>query len=203
MLRNCRRSVRTSRWALALLAALALGQAACTPAGTVIGAGAVAGTASQTERGIVGVARDTRIQTEINHYLFQKNVDLFGAVGLSVSEARVLLTGKVGKTQDRIEASRLAWQAEGVREVINEIQVVDKSDIVDAARDAWITTQLNTKLLFDKEIMSINYTVDTVNGVVYLFGIAQSAGEHGRVLGHARAINYVRNVVSYVRVPAS
>ena len=183
---------------LLLLAPIAIG--ACTPVGVAIGAGATAATASQSERGLEGTARDITLKTEINHYLFQANVDLFSAVGLSVDDGRVLLTGSVEKPEDRIEAARLAWKADGVREVINEIQVNDKSDIVDKARDSWIETQLEAKLLFDGSIQSINYDIDTVNGTVYIFGIAQDNAEQQRVINHARNLNYVRNVISYVRI---
>ncbi|MEP3115307.1 BON domain-containing protein [Nisaea sp.] len=176
------------------------GIGACTPIGALVGAGAAAGTASQSERGLEGTAKDIALYTEINHYLFQSNVDLFAAVGLSVESGRVLLTGSVEKPDDRIEAARLAWKADGVREVINEIQVVDNSDIIDKARDTWIETQLEAKLLFDGAIQSINYSIDTVNGTVYIFGTAQDNAEHLRVVNHARNLNYVRNVVSYVRV---
>ena len=190
------------RAALLILPILLLTLAAggCTPVGVAVGAGATAATASQSERGLEGTARDIAIKTEINHYLFQKNVDLFSAVGLSVEDGRVLLTGSVPKPEDRIEAARLAWKADGIREVINEIQVVDNSDIVDKARDTWIETQLETKMLFDGGISSINYDVDTVNGTVYLFGIAQNGTELQLVIDHARNLDYVRNVVSYVRI---
>lgn len=183
---------------LLLLAPFGLG--ACTPIGAAIGAGAVAGTAGQSERGLEGTANDIALSTEINHYLFQSNVDLFSAVGLSIKDGRVLLTGSVEKPEDRIEAARLAWKADGVREVINEIQVVDNSDIIDKARDTWIETQLETKLLFDGSVQSINYDIDTVNGTVYIFGTAQDNAEHLRVVNHARNLKYVRNVISYVRI---
>lgn len=183
---------------LLLFAPLGLG--ACTPIGAAVGVGAIAGTAGQSERGLEGTAKDIALSTEINHYLFQSNVDLFSAVGLSIKDGRVLLTGSVEKPEDRIEAARLAWKADGVREVINEIQVVDNSDIIDKARDTWIETQLETQLLFDGSIQSINYDIDTVNGTVYIFGTAQDNAEQQRVVNHARNLKYVRNVVSYVRI---
>ena len=101
-------------------------------------------------------------------------------------------------TETGIEAVRLAWQAPGVREVINEIEVNDTSGLDDQARDAWIATQLKTNLLFDKNVSSINYSIETVNKVIYLMGVAQSQAELNRVIGHAKDIAYVRRVVSYV-----
>ena len=87
-----------------------------------------------------------------------------------------------------------------MREVINEINVDKSSGISGYATDAWITGQLKSKLLLDKYIQSINYTVETVNGTVYLMGVAQDQKELDRVVNHARTVGRVRNVVSYVRL---
>ena len=174
------------------------GLAACSPTGIAVGAGASVATATQTDKGIRSTATDLRIRTEINHYLFQKDVDLFGAVGLAVERGRVLLTGAVQKPENRIEATRLAWQADGVREVINEIQVRDTASLTDRARDIVTNKRLQGTLLLDKDVKSINYSTNTVNGIVYLFGLARDQSELDRVINHARNIEYVAKVVSYV-----
>ena len=188
------------RMAVASIGIMGLGLAGCGPTGLAVGAGASVATASQTEKGITVAARDLRIRTEINHYLFQKTVDLFSAVSLSVESGRVLLTGAVERPEDRIEATRLSWQADGVREVINEVQVRNGASLTDRAQDIVINKRLQGALLFDKDIKSINFSTDTVNGVVYLFGVARDQSELDRVINHARNLEYVTNVVSYVTV---
>jgi len=202
-MRHWRRRMTGRSLVITGLSAAALTLAGCSATGVATGAGATVATAGQTEKGIGSAAIDLRIRTEINHYLFQKDVDLFGAVSLAVEEGRVLLTGQVPKADDRIEATRLAWQAAGVREVINEIQVQDAASITDRARDVFINKSLQGQLLLDKDIRSINYSTDTVNTVVYLFGTARSQAELDRVINHARNIQYVSNVVSYVTVTSS
>ena len=117
---------------------------------------------------------------------------------LQVQEGHVLLSGNVRLPEQRIEAVRLAWQAPGVREVINEIEINDTSSLSDAARDSWITTKLETTLLFDSQVSSTNYSIETVNQVVYFMGVAASQAELDRVIAHAKDISYVRRVVSYV-----
>ncbi len=97
---------------------------------------------------------------------------------------------------------RLAWQATGVKEVINEITVAPTGRSKDYVRDTWITAQLKTKFLFDKAVTAINYSVDTVNYTVYLFGIAQDKAELERVINHARNVKFVRRVVSHVLLKA-
>jgi osmotically-inducible protein OsmY len=168
----------------------------CTSA--LIGATTTAGVALAQERSVGQAMDDTTILATINHYLLKKSDSLFLKVDVEVVEGRVLLTGNVDNPEDRIAVARISWQARGVREVLNELEINDQSGPRDYAKDVWITTQLKVKLLGDGQISAINYSVDTLNGVVYLFGIAQSQKELDRATGHARNIKGVVKVVSHV-----
>lgn len=175
---------------------------ACTPVGAVLGAGAATGLAAYQERGVDGVARDLRTSSRILDMFARTDHRLLGAIGVEVYEGRALLTGQVETEDMRAAAVRLAWGAEGVTDVINEIHVTSESGMIDTARDAWITTQLETKLTFDERVLAINYAIETSGATVYLIGIAQNESELDRVKNHARGIPYVRHIVSHVRVKA-
>ena len=112
---------------------------------------------------------------------------------------QMLLTGILPNEEMRATAVSLTWKAEGVTDVINEIQIRETS-LRELAKDSWITAQLKSKLTFDKKIMAINYSIETVNGNVYLIGIAQNQQELGGVIAHARNLSYVRRIISHVRV---
>ncbi|MGF1595291.1 MAG: BON domain-containing protein [Kiloniellaceae bacterium] len=186
---------------LALFAAISLAglwAGGCTPVGVAAGGAAVGVTAAQSEKGFRRSVADTEIRIAINDLWFQADEEMFRKVNLQVQEGRVLLSGNVRLPEQRVEAVRLAWQAPGVREVINEIEVSDTSGLSNLARDTWISTQLKSTLLFDKDVSSIDYSIETVNQVIYLMGVAQSQAELDRVIGHAKDISYVRRVVSYV-----
>jgi osmotically-inducible protein OsmY len=173
---------------------------ACTPLGLATSAATGAGKAVAEEGGISGAATDARIQIEINDLWFKSNVDMFGKLDMTVKQGRVLITGIVQNPEHRVEAVRLAWQPKGVKQVINEIRVAKSEGITGYAKDAWIATSLRTKMTFDKEIRSINYTIDTVGGTIYLMGIAQSQLELNRVVQLGRTIKGVKGVVSYVKL---
>ncbi len=194
---------RFALWPTGVLLAAGLGLTlgACAPA--VVGAGAAVGVTAAQERGFKGAMSDTEIRLEINHLWFQESTSLYSKVNLQVQEGRVLLTGNVPDPEARLSAVRLAWQAKGVGEVINEIEVRDTSALLDAARDEWISAELKARILVDRAIVSINYSIETVNQEVYLIGVAQSQAELDRVIAHAKDIAYVRRVVSYVRVKES
>ena len=181
----------------ALLSLLAL--TACAAPGIVAGA-ATAGLAVVQERSIGTVIDDTAIELQIQHYLLQASDGLFIRVGIEVHEGRVLLTGVVPAPDDRVEAVRQAWQVNGVLEVINEVQVSDRAGIVNYLRDVKITSQLRFQMLRDRDISDVNYTVETVNGIVYLMGIARSRPELDKVTTQARNIAGVQKVISHVRL---
>ena len=180
----------------ATLGCLSVALSACV--GIMLGAGATGATAAAQERGFKTAASDTVIRAEINALWLDHDEEMYRKVTLSISEARVMLTGRVKSEEMMFDAVRLAWKAEGVSEVINEVQVDDQSGFGDFLRDTWISASLKTTLAMDERVESINYSIDAVSGIVYLFGIAQDKDELERVSNHAKNVSYVRKVVSHV-----
>jgi osmotically-inducible protein OsmY len=184
--------------ALALAAALIQPLAGCVE--VAAGGAAAVTTAALEERGLKAAVNDNVIRARILDKWIDHSEEMTRKVDIGVTEGRVLLTGIVPNQQMRLDAVRFAWQADGVKEIINEIQVDSSAGIGTFARDTWITTQLISKLTFDKRVSSINYSVETVAGTVYLMGIAQDQAELNRVQNHARNLSHVRRVVTYVRL---
>lgn len=173
---------------------------ACTPIGVVAGLGATAGVAAMQERGITGASRDVSLEMAIHARLVRENPALVPHVGVDVYSARALLTGTVENEDQRADAIRLAWEVEGISDVYNEIEVADPANLLDKSHDAWITARVNALLAMEPDIKSINYSPTTHDRVVYLMGIAQSQQELDRALAKIRAVDYVRKVVSHIRV---
>lgn len=162
-------------------------------------AGAV-GKSTVEERTFGETIDDATIHAEITHYFVQADVnDMLPNVTARVREGRVLLTGTVEREATAREAVRLTWIAKGVKEVINTIEVNDKTTILDDVNDGWIETQIETRLLATQKIRSLNYTVEVENNVVYLLGVAQNEEELRRVTHIASITKGVKKVVSYVR----
>lgn len=170
----------------------------CIPA-AIVGGTASLGTTLAEERKIGEVLSDTEIRTSINALWLDYDPKISELVGLQVRQGRVLLTGIMDTPLRQIDAVRLAWEARGVKEVIDETRL-GNSDVNLYAKDSWITTKLTTEMLFNQDISSINYNVKTVGGIVYLIGIAQNQKELDNVIQMARKIDGVKNVVSHVRM---
>ncbi len=177
-----------------LIASLAL--SGCV--GTAIGAGATTGIAVAQERSIGTAVDDTSIQFRINERLLRESEMLFAKTNLDVVEGRVMLTGVVPTQADRDSAAELAWKVKGVNEVLNELQIARPGDVSSFVKDASITAQLRFKMLSDRDIHAINFTLTTVNAIVYLLGIARTEVEHQKLVEHARNVKGVKKVVSHV-----
>ena len=185
---------------LLIAAVLALALAGCSTTDLAVGAGATVANAASEERGLGQAADDNRIALDIQAGLVGAGQGMFTKVDVSIEEARVLLTGRVERPEMRVEAVRIAWQVDGVAEVIDRIEVAESEDFGGYMDDLWIEEKLRAKILLDSHVRSINYSIDCVAGTIYLMGVAQDATELQRVIDHARDVPYVRAVVSYVRL---
>ncbi len=174
--------------------------AACSPAGVAIGAGASVAVAAAEERGVSGAATDTGARFEINKLWLEEDIELYRRVGMQIYEGRVLVSGIVPNDDMRDRAIQLAWQPNAVRTVINEVQVGDDKGLDQAARDNWTTAQVKARLLLDREVDAINYRSRTVDGTVYVIGIAQDPDELALVMQLVSTTQGVEKVVNHVLV---
>ena len=190
------RSSTSLAMAIAMLVLGGLLFSGCAPA--VIGVGTAAVAASSTEKGLSTSVSDGVIFTKIQDNFLQTDASLPTVVDVTVNDGAVLLTGKVKTPEEKVLATKLTWEIRGVREVVNELQVTDKSSIKDIAKDLAASAQLRGKLIGDGSVSSLNFSIDVVNGTVYLSGVAADAEEMNRVVGHARELRFVQQVVNYI-----
>ena len=179
-----------------LLISSALALSGCVNAAIGIGTAAVA--ASTTEKGLSTSVSDSVIQTKLSDSFIQTSQSIFLNVETSVNDGSVLLTGKLKTQEEKILATRLSWEIRGVREVINEIQLSEASSFKSSAKDLAASAQLRAALIRDADISSLNFSIDVVNGIVYLSGVAKNEEERERVVAHAQELRFAKQVVSYI-----
>jgi len=119
----------------------------------------------------------------------------FLSVQVEVLDGRIFLTGKVDEPEEKIKITKLAWETKGARSVKNAIEIKGQSNFKSTAKDILITSQLRTALIFDKLIKSGNYTLETINRKIYIFGIAMNEEEKKEVIAEAKNIYDVNEVI--------
>ena len=189
-----------SRHISAIIACILLisGLALSGCAGAVVGVGTAAVAASTTEKGFSTSVSDGVIFAKLQDRFIQVNASLLTSANVTVNDGAVLFTGKVKKPEDKIEATKLAWEIKGVREVVNELQVIDTSSIKDIAKDLAASATLRGKMIADQDISSLNFSIDVVNGIVYLSGVASTQEEMNKVISHAQNLRFAQKVVNYI-----
>ncbi len=166
--------------------------------GAAVGLGTAAVAASTTEKGFSTSVSDGVIQAKLTDKFIQTDASLVTGIEKSVNNGSVLLTGKVETIEQKFLATRLSWEIKGVREVINEVQVTQAGTLKDKAKDLAASAQLRAALIGDKNVSSLNYSIDVVNGIVYLSGVAADEQEKERVIAHAQELRFAKKVVNYI-----
>lgn len=168
--------------------------------GLAVGTGAAVGVGAAREGGLTNSITDESIRLQISNHWLDYNPTIFRKLNLNVEQGRVLVTGVVNNPEHRMEAVRLAWKPKGVKQVINEVRVGNSETFKTYAQDTWIAGQMRTRMTFHKYIQSINYSIEVVQGTVYLMGVAQDQAELERVINVGRRIKGVKEVISYVKM---
>ncbi len=182
---------------LLLLLALPLTLSGCIAA--AVGAGTETGIALAEERSVGSKVDDSVLYTDISNRLIQGKNSLYMNVTVRVRHQRVMLTGIVATEDLAQRAVSLAWQAKGVKEVINEITIGDGA-FMNSANDSLVKKNLEGRLLITKDVWVINYSIDVVNGTAYLLGRVYDRAELTRVMNVARATKGIKRVVSHLQV---
>ena len=135
------------------------------------------------------------MQKTISSKIVAMNKKHFLKVKTKVLDGRIFLSGKVDKPEEKIKITKMAWETKGVRSVKNAITIKGQSNFKSTAKDILITSQLRTALIFNKKTKARNYTLETVNKNIYIFGIAMDREEKKEVINEANKIYDVNEII--------
>ena len=138
---------------------------------------------------------DTIMQKNLSARLALKDKKYFLSIQSEVIDGRIFLSGKVDEPEKKIKITKMAWETKGVRSVKNAITIKGQSNFKSTAKDILITSQLRTALIFNKKTKARNYTLETVNKNIYIFGIAIDEEEKKEVIKEANKIYDVKEII--------
>ena len=138
---------------------------------------------------------DTIMQKSLVARLSLLEKKYFLSIQVEVLDGRIFVTGKVDRPEEKIKITKLAWETKGARSVKNAIEIKGSSNFKSTAKDILITSQLRTAMIISKIIKSSNYTLETINKNIYIFGIAMDSDEKDEVLKEANKIYGVEKII--------
>ena len=137
---------------------------------------------------------DTIMQKSLSARLALADKKYFISIQSEVLDGRIFLSGKVEEPEEKIKITKMAWETKGVRAVKNAISIKGQSNFKSTAKDVLITSQLRTALIFNKKTKARNYTLETINKNIYIFGIAMDEEEKKEVINEANKIYDVKEI---------
>jgi osmotically-inducible protein OsmY len=188
-----------SRWStlrrplatVALCGAMVMGLQGCV--GLLLG-GAVVGGLAATDRRTLGA------QTDDKAIAIKGEARIPGIVGdpshinVTSFNRKVLLTGEVRDEAAKAAAEREAKSIEGVRSVLNELEIGQPASFSERSNDTFITSKVKASLLDAKDVFGNAVKVVTERGIVYLMGRATER-EAARAAEIAAGVSGVQKVV--------
>ena len=141
---------------------------------------------------------DTIMQKNLSARLALKDKKYFLTVQTEVIDGRIFLSGKVDEPEEKIKITKMAWETKGVRSVKNAIVIKGQTNFKSTAKDILITSQLRSALIFNKKTKARNYSLETINKNIYIFGIAMDQDEKQEVINEANKIYDVKEVYPYI-----
>ena len=155
--------------------------------------------AAVDERNVGTIVDDTAIKAKI----FKRFVDddVVKALDITITsyKGHVHLVGEYDDSAQKVRAIELAKGVEGVSNVTPYLLAKDKDGECGTTRNLELTTKVKTKLVGDKEIWSTNVNVKTIQCIVVLWGTVGSHDEVMRSINHAKSVEGVKNVRSFLK----
>ena len=163
--------------------------------------GAVLGNASTSTRGFSASVDDTLLMTKVIAKISGIELKNFTDITVSVSHGHVLLAGNVESQTKRLELIREVWKIEGVKNVYNEMSLGSSPTLSERADDLLFETRVKNRLLFKSGVYSNNYSVDVVNGNVYVMGTASSLDEKTKLENFLNEMKDIKKLITIVYLP--
>ena len=156
----------------------------------------------------VTIALDPRtIGTQIDDSIMSKNLTARIAlldkyyllsVKTKVLDGRIFITGKVNTPEEKLKITKIAWETKGARSVKNYLKIKENFNFKQSAKDLFITSQLRTALILNKNIKATNYQIDTYKKKIYIYGIALTSEEKDLVISEAKETHDVKDVIASI-----
>ena len=186
------------KYLISFLILLQLFLSSCSPMGAIVTTTSAGAVVAESDRTVGEAVDDAAIKIKIAEKFAKSKSGIFLDVDTTIRVGTVLLTGIVDTQEIRIEAVRKVWEVNGVREVINEIEIGDKTTIKEYANDLWITTQVKGMAAKTIGLRSLSYNFETIKGKVYIAGITRRPEQLDQIIEVIKTIKGVKEIVNYV-----
>ena len=164
------------------------------------GVGAIAFSSSAQEKGLGTSINDKVIYVKLRNAIYDWNPSVSENISLSVDNGSILITGKLKNVDTKVKLTKIIWEINGVKEVNNKVQISETSNFKNIAKDLASLGEIKAKLMASKKLNSLNFSIDVVNNIAYISGVASSEEEISIVTQIAQEARFIKEVQNFVKV---
>ena len=164
------------------------------------GVGAIAFSSSAQEKGLGTSINDKVIYVKLRNAIYDWDPSVAENVSLSVDNGSVLVTGKLKNIDTKVKMTKIIWEINGVNEVNNKAQISQTNNLRNIAKDLASLGEIKAKLMASTKINSLNFSIDVVNNIAYISGIASSEEEISIVTQIAQEAKFIEEVQNFVKL---
>ena len=164
------------------------------------GVGAIAFSSSAQEKGLGTSINDKVIYVKLRNAIYDWDPSVSQKISISVNSGSILITGTLNNIEKRIELTKVIWEVNGVKEVNNEVQISETNNLKNIAKDLASLGEIKARLMASKQLNSLNFSIDVVNNIAYISGIASSEEEISLVTQIAQEARFIKEVQNFVKI---
>ena len=164
------------------------------------GVGAIAFSSSAQEKGLGTSINDKVIYVKLRNAIYDWDPSVSENVSLSVDNGSVLITGKLKNIDTKVKLTKIIWEVNGVKEVNNKVQISDTNNLKNIAKDLASLGEIKARLMASTKINSLNFSIDVVNNIAYISGVASSEEEISIVTQIAQEAKFIEEVQNFVKL---
>ena len=164
------------------------------------GMGAVAFSSSAQEKGLGTSINDKVIYVKLRNAIYDWNPSVSENISLSVDNGSILITGKLKNIDTKVQLTKIIWEINGVKEVNNKVQISETNNFKNIAKDLASLGEIKARLMASKRLNSLNFSIDVVNNIAYISGVASNEEEISIVTQIAQEARFIKEVQNFVKV---
>ncbi len=155
--------------------------------------------AAVDERNVSTIASDTKIKSTIVKKFYDDDNIKFLDISTGCYQGHVYLVGEYDNAVQKNSAIKIVNSIKGVKSVTTYFLPKKKGDLCGTDENLGIVAKVKVKLVGDKEIWSTNIDIKSVQCNVILYGLVGSKTEINKAIAHAKNVEGVRSVKSFLK----
>ena len=164
------------------------------------GVGAIAFSSSAQEKGLGTSINDKVVYVKLRNAIYDWNPSVAEKISISVNDGSILVTGILKNVDTKIELTKVIWDVSGVKEVNNKVQISETTNFKNIAKDLASLGEIKARLMASTKLNSLNFSIDVVNSIAYISGVASSEEEVSIVTQIAQEARFIKEVQNFVKV---